>query len=54
MSFTEWKVKVDAYLTKKYGLVSDDLPDIDYRGLYESGDSPSEAAKEAIRNAREC
>jgi hypothetical protein len=47
-SFSAWKAGVDAEIRKRTGMISDDLPDVDYRGLYETGDSPAEAAEYAI------
>jgi hypothetical protein len=52
--FNQWKAKVDAILSKKLGgLTSDDLPDIDYWSLWQDRVSPSSAAAQAIRNAKE-
>lgn len=53
LTFEQWKNQVDEWLISSTGMTSEDLPDIDYFGLYEAGDSPKQAAKEAIRNARE-
>jgi hypothetical protein len=54
LSFEQWKAKVDEVLAARLmGLMSDDLRDVDYRGLYEIGDTPSEAADYAIQNAQE-
>lgn len=52
-SFETWKRQVDAVLLKHTGLTSDDLPDVDYRGLYATGDTPSEAAHYVVQNAKE-
>ena len=49
-SFEAWMAKVDAHLIKKLGLDSRDLCDICYRDLFDSGVSPSAAARMAIRN----
>lgn len=51
-TFDEWKKKVDAAVVRLCGLGADDLPDVDYWGMYEAGDTPTEAAREVVRNAR--
>lgn len=51
LSFEDWTKAVDKQIRKRCWLSSDDLPDVDYRGMYESGMSPKETAIFAIRNA---
>jgi hypothetical protein len=51
LTFEEWMKQVDAAVAKRCGLSAQDLPDVDYHGLYRTGDSPDEAARYAIRNA---
>lgn len=53
MSFEKWLAEVDKILNRTYGLSHDDLPDIDYRSLYEDGATAIEAAEEAVENAME-
>ena len=53
MTFQEWKKKVDASIEKKCGLDSDGLPDWDYYTAWQEGVTPSSAATQAIRAARE-
>ena len=50
-SFREWLNKVDAYIDNKCGLSHDDLPDICYRDMYDAGNSPASAGREALQNA---
>lgn len=48
LSFEEWMKQVN----KELEFIScDDLPDIDYRSMYEDLASPREAAIEALENA---
>jgi hypothetical protein len=51
MDFDVWKAKVDDRLVSKVGVSSDDLPDIPYRDLFDTGCTPEEAADVAIDNA---
>lgn len=51
MDFEVWKEKVDAILENSIGLTSDDLPDICYWDLWESGVTPRAAALEALHNS---
>lgn len=48
-SFANWKCEVDKILIKVVGLPSEHLPDVDYRGLYNTGNSPKEAAEFCIQ-----
>lgn len=52
-TFEQWIKQVDDEIKRRVYLGYLDLPDVDYRGLYECGDSPSEAAAFAIQNAIE-
>lgn len=52
-SFEDWKKLVDAELEKRCGMSSEDLPDVDYRGMYAVGDTPAVAARQAIANAKD-
>lgn len=49
--FAVWMAKVDAFISKKFGVDSSDLPDWNYLDAFEDGMSPSAAAKAAIRAA---
>lgn len=51
ITFESWMNRVDQYLVNELGLDSQDLPDINYMDLYESGESPREAASEALEYA---
>lgn len=53
LSFEEWKNRVDQKVSTVCGLITEDLPDQDWRGLYESGDSPAMAAKYAFEQMAE-
>lgn len=50
-SFEEWMSAVDRILLDKVSMVALDLPDIDYRDMYDDGRPPSAAANKAIREA---
>ena len=53
-TFEEWMKLVNQKVAARLmGLTTDDLPDMCYRDMYDSGSSPAEAASEAIRNAKE-
>jgi hypothetical protein len=51
--FTEWMRQVDACLTALCGMVSDDLPDFDYRKAYDAKRTPAATARAAFRAARD-
>ena len=53
-TFAAWKKEVDAVLRRKTGMPSSALPDVDYWGLYVTGNTPEEAADFAYQNAKEC
>ena len=40
--FEQWMKKVDTYFIKKVGVSTEDLPDADYRTMYEEGLPPSD------------
>lgn len=46
--FVLWKNQVNEELVQVCGLVSDDMPDADYYGMFEDGLSPREAAHQVI------
>jgi hypothetical protein len=47
-TYMQWKARVDALLESQIGLSSDDLPDQNYREWFESGMTPSEAARKVM------
>ena len=51
MTFEQWMSKVDRILEYNLGISYRDLPDIDYRSLFESETTAREAAIIAIKNA---
>jgi len=51
VEFGQWMKKVDDVLETEIGLSHSDLPDINYRIMFECGDSPSQAAREALDEA---
>ena len=53
LTFAEWMKEVDAEVWRKVGLSYEDLPDINYRDLYDDGVSPKTAARKAIRGSDE-
>ena len=44
--FKTWMKKVDLLLEKKFGMISDDLPDINYRDEADGGVTPEEFVAE--------
>lgn len=50
MTFKQWMHAVDATISDRCGLTSNDLADICYRDLYDDEVSPMEAAYEALAN----
>lgn len=50
-TFKEWMKEVDQILSSKYGFCVNDIPDVCYRDMYDSGNSPKTAADVAWRNA---
>jgi hypothetical protein len=45
-TFAQWKREVDMWLSLCLGgMISDDLPDLNYRGCYLAGDTPKECAE---------
>ena len=52
MSFEEWMQNVDQVVGNiAFGLSVYDLPDIDFRSLYDSGETAQTAAEEALAAA---
>ena len=51
MTFEQWMDKIDRILEYNLGISYRDLPDIDYRSLFESEVPAIEAAAIAIKNA---
>jgi len=51
--FTAWMAKVNAHMVKYCTMGADDLPDWNYRDAYDDGMSPSQAARSAIRAAKD-
>jgi hypothetical protein len=49
--FKAWLRKVDKLVTNELGIGIYDLPDKCWRDMFDGGDSPSEAAQEAIDDA---
>lgn len=49
--FAGWMEKVDRAVGMIAGLGAYDLSDMNYRDMYDAGDSPSDAAKAALVNA---
>jgi hypothetical protein len=53
LSFAQWRGAVNAYVVRRVGLDCDDLPDWRYRDAYDDGMSPSRAASQVVKNAKE-
>ena len=52
MSFEQWMSEVDQVVGAiAFGLSVHDLPDIDFRGLYDAGETAQAVAEEALANA---
>jgi hypothetical protein len=52
MTFEEWMQAVDDVVGAiAFGLSVHDLPDVDFRGLYDAGEMAQTAAEEALANA---
>ena len=52
MSFEQWMEAVDQIVGKiAFGLSVYDLPDIDFRSLYQAGETAETAAEEALEAA---
>ena len=49
LTFEQWKKQVNNILLVLVGLDSECLPDVDYYSWYQNGDSPTRAARRAIR-----
>lgn len=52
-AYDKWMAKVDAFIARKFGVDSNDLPDWNYLDAFEDGMSPSAAAKAAISAAKD-
>ena len=52
INFETWKKQVDQIIVATLGLSSDDLPDWDYQSAYNHNVSPKDAARRAIRAAK--
>lgn len=52
-AFDAWLKKVDACISAETGLGYRDLPDWNYRDSFEAGETPAQAAKQAIKAANE-
>ena len=52
--FEVWMARVDAVLEKRLGVDSRDLPDQPYRPMFEAGETPASAAREALDEAGWC
>lgn len=52
ISFDRWLDAVDNILQGMIGLALDDLPDCNYRDMYDDGFLPYEAAKYAFQEAQ--
>ena len=50
-TFESWMAAVDAAVSQMAFLSVHDLPDIDFRSLYDAGESPQTAAHEALEYA---
>ncbi len=50
MSFETWMTKVDRLVETMIGVSVHDLSDFCSRDMYDAGDTPIEAAKEAVRS----
>jgi len=48
MSFREWMIQVDGHCWATAGVSIHDLPDKQFRDMYEDGVPPSECAEEAL------
>jgi len=47
--FQEWMDRVDAILSRRYGMTSEDLPDCAWRDWHDDGCSARAAAQAAVR-----
>lgn len=50
-TYDEWKRLVDEVIRGRVGVSADDLPDVDYDGLFQSGNTPNQAARFALKEA---
>lgn len=47
-AFVAWRNKLDLIIQNRTGMTTDDLPDWDFGGSFEAGESPSSAATEFL------
>lgn len=52
LSFENWMREVNAEISRRTSMVSDDLPDWRYRDAYDEGMTAKRAAAKAIQNAK--
>jgi len=52
-AFGRWMGEVDSAIMSECDLISDDLPDVPYWDMWDSGTYPIEAARFAIKYARD-
>lgn len=51
-TFSQWKTEVDRELVKLCDIPSEFLPDVDYYGMWKTGQTPKEAADYALEYAK--
>lgn len=51
MTYDAWVQAVDDAVRDTAGISIHDLPDIDFRGLYDDGDDPADVAADALTDA---
>lgn len=52
MTFDDWFAAVTRIMYKTCGMGPDDLPDYCYHDAWDAGDTPDDAAQDAIEKAR--
>lgn len=50
-TFDQWMKEVDRLLSEKIVLVSDDIPDLNYMQMYQTGKTPQYAVRKALNAA---
>ena len=50
LTFAQWKRKVNVECARLCGLTSDDLPDAAYWDMWDSGESPEDAAGSVLED----
>ena len=53
LTFEAWKAQVDAEVEKLVHLSCDDIPDWDYYMAWQSSYTPKQAAREAVKAAKD-